>query len=352
MPLTLNAKPMGELDPKKQNILVIHSWHDILWDRLWCRGLNNILANDYNLIRYDLDAMRKDEKEVKKRAKYSLELAKQYNAVGIVFGDDMALKHAGPLFEGSSYPSVYLGINFSPRKYLDYSKASNFTGVLERPLYKTSFKKILKIFNNKSVNVLLLSDSPLGKEDVTDLAKLFKNSSKIKIFNSTLEFQVQDSWEKWQKAVLDAPANGYDAIFVGSRYILRDKNSKYIEPETEVLSWMNKNSKLPFFGFFEDGIGPKLYIGGWVLSGIEHGESAGNIMKDILLHGKNPADINPIYHDKGQYIFSKKMLEKYKIKLPKEIEEQTEFIEDRHDLWNFDKYIQDELPCEATKVYR
>ncbi|RLA72795.1 MAG: hypothetical protein DRG24_01975 [Epsilonproteobacteria bacterium] len=343
-----------ELDPEKENILVLHSWHDILWDRTWGKGIDNVLGSDYNLIRYDFDAMRQDETELKRRAEFSWKLAEKYNVVGIVFGDDQTLKYAGPLFQGTKYPGVYLGINFSPRKYLDYSKADNITGVLERPLYKTAIKKLFKIFPETPKKVLLLSDSPLGEEDITDMAKLFKQSETIKIFNTTLEYQVQDTWEKWQKAVLDAPKNGFDYIMVGSRYILRDKNGLYIEPEAHLLDWMTKNSMLPVFGFYEDGIGPEFDVGGWVLGGVEHGETAGKIMYDILKNGKKPSDINPVFYNYGQYIFSRTLLKKYNLTLPKAILEQTQFIEDRHSLWDFKKQSFDkgDVAWTPSSLYR
>jgi len=345
------ANNLLELDPHKKNILVLHSWHDILWDREWGKGLDNVLGKEYNLIRYDFDAMRQDDKVLKQRAQKAWQLAQRYKVVGVVFGDDQALKYAGPLFQGTKYPGVYLGINFSPRKYLDYSIAGNITGVLERPLYKTSIKKLFKIFNPMPKKVLLLSDSALGEEDITDLAKLFKESNVIKIYNTTLVFQVQDSWEKWQKAVLDAPKNGFEYIMVGSRYILRDKDSNYIEPEAHLLKWMTENSSIPVFGFYEDGIGSDLDVGGWVLGGIEHGERAGEIMYDILKNGKKPSDINPVFYNYGQYIFSKVLLEKYGLQLPKEIAEQTQYIEDRHDLWDFKKYSFDKGDRAWTPSY-
>ena len=326
------------LDPKKENILVLHSWHDILWDRTWGKGIDNVLGSEYNLIRYDFDAMKQDDAELKRRADFSWELAEKYNVVGIIFGDDQALNYAGPLFQGTKYPGVYLGVNFSPRKYLDYSKADNITGILERPLYKTALKKILKVLPKQKNKVLLLSDSPLGEEDITDVAKLFRDSPTVKIFDSTLEFKVKKTWEEWKEAVINAPENGFNAIMIGSRYILRDKDNNYQEPSTDVLYWMSKNSTIPFFGFYEDGIGPEFHAGGWVLGGVEHGEMAGKILYDILKNGKKPSDINPVFYNYGQYIFSRTMLEKYNLILPKEIKEKSEFIEDRHDLWNFEKY--------------
>ena len=350
--LSANENDM-KLDPKKENILVLHSWHDILWDRTWGKGIDNILGSQYNLIRYDFDAMKQDDTELKRRAAFAWELAEKYNVAGVVFGDDQALSYAGPLFQGSKYPGVYLGINFSPRKYLDYSKAGNITGLLERPLYKTAIKKIFKIFKNTPKKVLLLSDSPLGEEEITDLAKLFKGSTSIKIFDTILEFQVQDTWEKWQAAVLAAPQNGYDAIMIGSRYILKDKNNVYQEPSVDVLYWMSKNSSIPFFGFYEDGVGPEFHLGGWVLGGIEHGEMAAKIMLDILKNGKKPSDINPVYYDYGQYIFSRTMLKKYDLVLPEKIKEKSEFIEDRHNLWDFKKYSFDkgDTPWTPSSLY-
>ena len=341
------------LDPQKQNILVLHSWHDILWDRLWGKGVNNILGKDYNLIRYDFDAMRQDERELKRRAVYAWELAQKYHAVGIIFGDDQALKYAGPLFQGTKYPGVYLGVNFSPRKYLDYTKADNITGVLERPLYKTAIKKLFTLFAKTPKKVLLMSDSPLGKEDITDLAKLFSKSKSITIYNTKLDFKVADTWEKWQATTLSAKNDGYDYIMVGSRYILRDKNSQYIEPEKHLLKWMTENSELPVFGFYEDGVGPEFHLGGWILNGVQHGEEAGKMMQDILQKGVKPSDINPLFYNFGEYIFSRTLLKKYQLTLPKNIQEKVEFIEDRHDLYDFKKYSFDkgDTPWTPSIIY-
>jgi hypothetical protein len=350
----LFSSELLHLDPKKENILVLHSWHDILWDRLWGKGIDNTLGDDYNLIRYDFDALRQDDTELKRRATTSFELAEKYNVAGVIFGDDKTLNYAGPLFEGTKYPGVYLGINFSPRKYLNHSKASNITGLLERPLYKTAIKKLFKIFPTTPNKVLLLSDTPLGQEDITDLAKLFQNSKSIKIFNTTLDFQVQETWEKWQEAVIDAPKNGYDLIMVGSRYILKDKNGVYQEPSTDVLQWMSKNSAIPFFGFYEDGAGPEFHAGGWILNGVAHGEMAGKIMYDILKKGKNPSDINPVFYNFGEYIFSRSLLKKYKLTLPEDIEKNVIYIEDKHDLWDFKKYSFDkgDKAWTPSNIYR
>ena len=125
---------------------------------------------------------------------------------------------------------------------------------------------------------------------------------------------------------------------VASRYILRDKNGVYIEPEKHLLKWMTANSKIPVFGFYEDGVGPKFHVGGWILNGVKHGEEAGKMMKDILQNGKKPSDINPLFYNYGEYIFSRTLLKKYKLKIPKEIQKEVEYIEDRHDLYDFKKY--------------
>lgn len=350
--LNANEKKV-ELDLKKENILVIHSWHDILWDRTWGKGMHNVLGKDYNLIRYDIDGLRGNVEDFKKRGKIAFELAKQYDAVGIIFGDDYSLMYAGPYFQGTKYPGVYLGVNFSPRKYLDYSKANNITGLLERPLYKTAIKKLLKLFPKKETNILFLSDTPLGDESITDLAKLFKGSKRIKFFNATIDFKIKPTWKQWKEAVINAPKEKYDAIMVGSRYILRDEKGKYIEPEPEALKWMSQNSKLPFFGFYEDGVGPEFHVGGWLLGGIEHGESAGKIMYDILKNGKKPSEINPVFYNFGQYIFSRTLLKKYNLTLPDDILKQAQYIEDRHDLWDFEKYSFENVgkPWTPAKLY-
>ena len=141
---------------EKPNILVIHSWHDILWDRLWEKGLQDQLGQKYNLIRIDLDAMRSTPKELKEHADEAWSLYENHQPKLIILGDDVALKEMGMRF-ANTVPVVYLGINHNPRDLLRNAMPSNITGVMERPIYIRALHHIAKIFPGSTKKILMLN---------------------------------------------------------------------------------------------------------------------------------------------------------------------------------------------------
>ncbi|WP_108650111.1 ABC transporter substrate-binding protein [Dongshaea marina] len=321
---------------EKPNILVIHSWHDILWDRLWEKGLEDQLGDKYNLIRIDLDAMRSSPEQLKQHADEAWKLYESKNPKLVILGDDVALKVMAMRF-ANTVPVVYLGINNNPRKLIGQNLPTNFTGVLERPIYIRAMKNIAKILPAGTQKILVLNDSPVkGTAVVTNLGKAFAGKESIKMGKATAVLKVATTWEAWQKAVLSAKKDGYDAILFDSRYILHDKDGKYVEPEPGVIRWMAKHSPVPFFNFYEDSIGPGLSTGGWVISGINHGKAAAVIVKKILDDHIPPEKIKNVYYNEGEYIFSRTQLKKWGLTLPPAIAKEATYTEDLHDLYKFD----------------
>ena len=325
----------GQLAEDKPTILVIHSWHDILWDRLWEKALQDKLSNKYNLVRYDLDAMRITPEQLKENSNEAWDLYQSIKPSLVILGDDVALAEMGLRF-ANKLPVVYLGINNNPRSLLGSIVPSNITGVMERPLYERALRHIIELLPEDTDRVLFLNDSEQVGASVTNISNIFMGNSTTKIGNVTIELQITNEWEKWQQTVIEAKSSGYDAILFDSRYLLFDKNGTYIEPEPGVIRWMAKNSELPMFNFYEDSIGPQLSAGGWVLSGYGIGLAAADIVKDILENSKKPKDIYPVNYRKGEYIFSRTQLKRWGITLPEHIYNKATFAEDLHKLYSFD----------------
>ena len=325
----------GQENPKQPSILVIHSWHDILWDRLWEKGLNDKLAAKYRLVRFDLDAMRVSSKQLLLNADKAWDIYTELKPSLVILGDDAALKMMGMRF-ADTLPVVYLGINNNPRNLIGSIVPSNITGVMERPLYERALRHIVKLLPPNSDKILFLNDSQQTGASVTNISDIFRGKSNTKVGNVTIELVVTNVWETWQQAVMNAKSSGYDAILFDSRYLLFNTKGTYVEPETGVIRWMAKHSELPMFNFYEDSIGPQLSAGGWVLSGYGIGSTAANIVLDILENGKQPKDIYPVDYKKGEYIFSRVQLKRWGIELPSEIKNTATFAEDMHQLYNFD----------------
>ncbi|MEH6628177.1 MAG: hypothetical protein V7739_17170 [Motiliproteus sp.] len=329
----------------KEKILVIHSWHDILWDRLWEKGLNDKLKENYDLVRFDLDALRQTKTQLQKTVKHALSTYRSLHPKLVILGDDIALKELGTKLEAENASVIYLGINHNPRKYLDKTHGKNFTGVIERPLYERSIRQIMRLFPAETLKVLLLNDSGPDEENVTDLLRIFGTKSSIKVQGVTIDLKITHSWEQWQQEVLSSEKNGYSAILFDSRYQLRDVTGQYVEPEIGVVRWMSSNSPLPIFSFYEDSIGPGLGIGGWVISGYEIGTAAGELALDLLDKEDSDENTFPVFYDKAKYIFSRTELNRWQIDLPIDIRTKAIFVEDLHTLWIFDCAKYDNSLC-------
>ena len=315
-------------------ILVIHSWHDILWDRLWELGLSEKLGDQYQLTRMDIDAMRLSDEQRTKRVeeiwKYYLKLQPGL----VILGDDVALKEFGWRLENLT-PTVYLGINHNPRKYFtDGLIPENITGVIERPLYRRAVHLLVDLLPAGSKRLMLINDSPVELGSVTDINEIFRGSTSVRVENIDIDLHIATSWEQWQETVLNAKNNGYDAILFDSRYLLRDASNRYVEPEPGVVRWMARNSPVPIFNFYEDSIGPGLSTGGWVVSGYEIGRIAADFVIQIM-NGKKPGELPPYHFNHGEYIFSREQLEYWNIQLPDAIKENAKFAEDTHKLYVF-----------------
>lgn len=92
------------------------------------------------------------------------------------------------------------------------------------------------------------------------------------------------------------------------------------------INWVSKQSPLPLFSLWDFSVGSNKAIGGLVMTGYSQGSAAAKIAKDIL-SGISPENILPIIPEKGQFIYSKKQLKKWNIKLPTEINLNAKFID-------------------------
>lgn len=324
-------------DDNRHTLPIIHSWHDILWDRLWEKGLTSSLSEDkYNLLRFDLDAMRLNPSKLIERENEAFEWIVNLNPPLVVLGDDHAMKALATRLLDRGIWVVFLGINHNPRKYIQFKHHYQITGILERSIYKRAITELAKLWPNKFKRILLLNEIELGdRENVTDLNKQFMGRMSVNIGLLSIDLEIASTWEQWKAKVLSAKDKGYDAILFDSRYMLRDQNNNYIEPEHGVVAWMQKNSKIPIFSFYEDSVGPGLAIGGYLVSGIEQGKKAGKLVKMILEKNLRPNEIRIISRQSGKWIFSREELKKWDLNIPNHLLGKATFVEDMHKLYIF-----------------
>jgi len=293
------------------HILVVESYHaEYLWDIEYKKGLQESLGKEHQFSFVEMDTKR----VLKRRIKFKAEMAWQdilsLRPDIVVLGDDNALKFLAPKLRHTSIPVVYLGINNNPRNY-DVVGATNITGVLERPLLKRSVLLTKEILTQANKGLVLLDS---GATSIASLNTEFDNQSHIKVGDLKVEVELIERYPLWKEKVLNAKKNGFDFIFIGLYHTIRNSYGEHVNAE-EVLSWTSKNSPVPTFGFWAMSIGAGKASGGLVLSGVEQGKEAAEIIKAILA-GEPISEMRPRIAEKGRLLFSSSEVNKWKLVIP------------------------------------
>ncbi len=300
-------------------ILLIESYHaEYLWDQEMVSGLEESTAGKIELFRFQMDTKRLHEDLYEERAELAWRYYREVDPDIVVLSDDNALKYIGARLSHTDTPVVYMGINENPRNYAFMNK--NITGVLERPLYKRTVKYINEILNVGNKKVLILLD----KSTTTTAFKkrVFENSDSMKIRGVTTDIKLISDFSEWKNIVETAKHSGYQAIVIGL-YHRVFSDGKHVDSE-EVLKWTSANTPVPLFAFWKMSVGKGKAVGGMVLCGRDQGRAAGKIVLEIL-GGKPVNSISPVIPEQGNFVFSKYELERWKIRLPYGILEQTDF---------------------------
>ncbi len=296
----------------RKHVMIVNSYHA---DYPWVMDHNNALKN--GLKKYaDLSFFHMDTKRLPK-GQHQLQADLAFAAIEtthpdlVVLTDDYALKSLGMRISAQNIPVVFIGINNNPRAYLD--DMAKATGVLERPLLKRSIVYIRDILFGNSQKYLVLFDNGLTAQ--TSVKQVFQGKDTLVFDNMTTNIKLHSRFDQWQKTVLNAKKDGYEAIILGLYHTLIDENGKHVDAES-VATWTSAHSPVPVFGFWDFSIGKGLALGGLVLHGKPQGEEAVKLIRRIL-NGQDPHSIPPVTAESGRLIFSRSELKRWNITLPK-----------------------------------
>ncbi len=305
-------------------ILVVEGYHaEFAWDSSYRQALRERLSPRFALEFFEMNTKRLPVAKHPEMAKRALARIQELRPALVFLADDAALKYLGPQLDALSIPVVYLGINNNPRLYSKEGAFRNITGVLERPLIKRSVAFIRQIIPSAQ-KVLLLFDTDMTSGILFD--EVFHGRASILIEGVEVVFQRHANFADWKAAVLEAESRGYQAIVAGLYQSLKNNDGSIADPD-EVIVWTSRQSRLPLFGFWDFSIGPDKAIGGLVCSGNEQGQAAAEIAVRILERGEKPAAIHPTTAPQGSFIFSRKQLTRFGLKLPPAIERQARLID-------------------------
>ncbi|MFV7772495.1 ABC transporter substrate-binding protein [Shewanella marisflavi] len=306
------------------NLLFIHSYHEgYPWVQDYRRAILDNLSQPVQVEDFLLDSKRLPYEEYVKRADMAWNVIKSRRPDMIVLADDNAITLLSERIATTDIPVVFLGLNTNPRDH-GIQTYEQFTGVLERPLFKRSLLLVDHILPKaESRKLLVLSDNSATSRAA--LSPISDELKPIRLGNLTIEFKLADSEQAWRQAVLNAKQAGYQGIFIALYHTITSELGEHVDPE-KIIAWTAKESPVPNFGFWDFTIGKQANTGGYVLNGYEHGKLAATLINK-LLHGAKAKDLGYISDSKGSFRFSLSGVARWHLSIPKEMSDKAQWVD-------------------------
>ncbi|MGR6838726.1 ABC transporter substrate-binding protein [Aliivibrio wodanis] len=298
-------------------VLVIESYHaEYSWDKSYLAGINLILDGEHEITTFQMNTKRLPSEQHEKMADKAYLKYATYQPDLVILGDDNALNYMLPKLYDKGIPIVFLGINANPRKLLEkYRGSSQITGVLEQPLLAKTMGEIGSMLPVNKKKIRVLFDSGTTSKIATSYMK-----QQYKMLNKKIGLEAEviivSHFSDWQSLILDADSQGIGAVVIGLYHTLMDENGIHVNEDT-VISWTNKESKVPLFGFWDFSIGEGKAAGGVVLFGESQGIAAGEIAQKILSGKALAKDIPITIGRKGKAIYTLKEMKRWDLTPPK-----------------------------------
>ncbi|QYJ90214.1 ABC transporter substrate-binding protein [Shewanella halotolerans] len=314
----------ASLPASAARLMFIHSYHEgYPWVQDYRQAILENLSEPTKMAELFLDSKRLPRDAYVKRADDAWEAVKRDKPDIIILADDNAISLLSERIATTKTPVVFLGLNTNPRDH-GLPTYRQFTGILERPLFKRSLLLVDCLLpGNEAKKLLILSDnSATSRAAFSPISADFKP---IKIGKLTIAFTLTNSAEEWKQAVIGAKKAGYQGIFTGLYHTLTTSGGDYLEA-SETIAWTAEHSPVPHFGFWDFTVGRHANPGGYVLNGYEHGLLAAKLI-NRLLAGDQASSLGYISDSKGAFRFSLSGVAKWHLSIPKEIAEKADWVE-------------------------
>lgn len=303
----LMLPPLSFADQEKKTVLYINSYHN---GYHWSDGLLEGIRTVLNQSRYKVDLQieymdaKKYNYESISNNLYALYLDKfkeEFFDIVIVSDNDalnFVNKYRHDLFK--DIPVVFCGVNDLGDGDI---AAGNITGIVEVYDFIGTLQVAKKLHPEKNRLVYLIDTSTTGIAIRHQAEKLLEQNN----LGLQVEFWSQLSLEETQKRVAALPENTF--LFIAPYY--QTINGRFYTSE-EVTTAIYKHSSVPIYTAWEFMVGYGT-VGGRVLSGVEHGKTAGDMALQIL-SGTRADDI-PIIREPGDgiYLFDYQVMDKLAI---------------------------------------
>jgi two-component system cell cycle sensor histidine kinase/response regulator CckA len=290
----------------KKSVLYLNSYHD---GYHWSDGLLAGVRSVLNQSRYKVDLQieymdaKKFHYDIISKNLLSLyrEKFKNESFDIVILSDNDALnfvnQHRQDLFP--DIPVVFCGVNDLQARD---TATGNITGVVEVFDFIATLNIAKTLHPKKDRLVILIDNSTAGRA-------IRRQAEKILQENDTglqIEFWIQLSLEETQKRVRNLPDDTF--LFIAPYYQTID--GRFYTSE-EVSEAIYKHSSVPIYTAWEFMVGYGA-VGGRVLSGFEHGKTAG-VMALQILNGSTADEIPIVREPGGINLFDYKVMERLKI---------------------------------------
>ena len=298
----------GVSSDNSSQVLILNSYHQTYeWTNKITRAVISTVNAEYPDTEFQIEYM--DTKKIQTEEYYDLLLNtyklkyKSANFSLVLTSDDNAfqfmLKYGQSLFPG--VPVVFCGVNsFNESMLLDHP---GYTGVLEDIQIKETLDIALQLFPDTKYIYSVCDNffsSRSNKERVKKLENLY--TSNVKFIYSDVNSFTQVLSE------LEQLSNNGIVLYLG--FVLDADGVQYnIQGALEEVSHVSAN---PVFSFWDFTLNHGS-VGGLLTNGTSQGQKAGEIIIEIL-SGVNPKDIPVVTKSPNNYMFDKKMMDKFDLK--------------------------------------
>ncbi len=275
------------------DILVIESYHkEFLWDANYLKGITKEIPREYKIETFEMNTKRLPRELYEEQAQKAFQVYKEHKPKIVILGDDNALSFMLPKLYDEEISIVFLGVNSNPRKLMqNYQGRAQITGILEQPLFIRNVGEIGALLPPDKKKIKVMFDSGVTSGIANDYMQqqydMISRSLGIEVELFTIATQ-----QDWKETLLSAKDDDTGAVIVGLYQTLVDEQGKSVDADS-ILSWTNKHSPVPLFGFWDFSIGEGKAAGGVVLFGESQGRKAGQISR-MILEGEKSAQEIPI----------------------------------------------------------
>lgn len=306
----------------RHSVVVVHSYHpEFQWVAGYTRALEEDLAGVAELHHVYMDTKRLPRDRFDRQALLALDVINELRPELVILCDDNALRLLGKKVNALGIPVIFLGVNSNPRYYLN--DRSMATGVLERPLLRRSVSFAREILGGDVDKCLILFEDSTTSRLIENM--ILGDEDHLFVSGVLVDMLLSNDPEIWKEMVLAAPRSGYDFLLVGTAHSLIDANGDPVIAD-EMYRWVASHCELPVFCFWEFSVGGDMSLGGYVTEPDSQGRLAAGLARRYF-DGEEIGSIYPLTARQGEFVFSRKALERWGVTLPPRIAERSRFLD-------------------------